>query len=99
MRRVLGLWLGSGEVARSFASMCNASTIPGFSTGHRILKRHAFRIILVEPPFGSFFGGEHSQMILVTDLLACIDINPNGHVQSLICKKSSFTSVSRSLPG
>jgi len=47
--------------------------------GHRILERHALRIVLSEPGIGSFLAGKDLQVILVANLLACVDVDPDGH--------------------
>jgi hypothetical protein len=44
-----------------------------------ILKRHALRIVLAEPLPCSISIGKDLKMILVANLLARIDVNPNRH--------------------
>jgi hypothetical protein len=44
-------------------------------------------------------GGENThEMVDVADLFGGVDVDPDGHASSLICRNIPFTSVSRSLP-
>jgi hypothetical protein len=46
---------------------------------HGIFKRHALGIVLGKPCVRGIFTGEHLEMILVANLLACVDVNPDRH--------------------
>jgi hypothetical protein len=41
-------------------------------------KGHALRVMLNKPPLRGILRGEHPEMILVANLLAGIDVNPNS---------------------
>jgi hypothetical protein len=43
---------------------------------HRILKRHALPVVLAEPLPSGVLIGEDLQVILVADMLARIDVDP-----------------------
>jgi hypothetical protein len=61
-----------------------------------IAKGDALPVVLAEPLSRGILIGEDLQVILVVDLLAGIDINPDGHALSLICRNISRTSMTRS---
>jgi hypothetical protein len=56
---------------------------------YEMLKRHSLRIVLGKPSVCRFLAGEHLEMVLVTDLIAGVDVNPNRHARSpvmpLVC--------------
>ena len=58
---------------RVSTQLCGVS----FSFHKRILERHAIRIVLGEPGVGSVLGGEHPEVMLVADLLASVDVDPD----------------------
>jgi hypothetical protein len=54
-------------------------------------ERDAFRIILGEPSSCRILVRRDLQVILVVDLLARVDVNPDRHTSSLICTNISVT--------
>jgi hypothetical protein len=44
----------------------------------RIFKRHTLRAMFRTPEVGRMFAGEHFEIIIVTDLLARVDVNPDS---------------------
>src|SRR5579871_4454635 len=46
---------------------------------HWILERHTLPVVLAEPLSRGILIGEYLEMVLVTDLLSGVDVNPNRH--------------------
>jgi hypothetical protein len=49
---------------------------------HWIFERHALSVVLTEPLPRGILIREYLEVILVANLLAYIDVNPDGHHQS-----------------
>ena len=64
---------------------------------HLILKRHAFRIILLEPGLGGILVGKDLDVVFVANLLARIDINPDNIGQENVSITRSIAGCSRFL--
>jgi hypothetical protein len=48
-------------------------------TPNLILKRHALRVVFLKPCLSSDLARNDPQVIAVANLLAGVDVDPNGH--------------------
>jgi len=67
-----GLW----RAMRHRAGRCD-------SLQNLVLERNAFRIVFLEPNLGSDLGRKDLQVILITNLLGGVDIDPDCHCSLL----------------
>jgi hypothetical protein len=85
------------QAKRSCAGRCG-------SLQNLILKRDAFRVVFLQPRFRGVLIGKDFEVILVANLLAGVDVNPDCHVQSgaassIICSKTTPAAAHRIRPG
>jgi hypothetical protein len=61
------------------APRIKAASVGGLLFEDLILKGNAFRVVFLELGFSSVRGGENLDVLGIANLLACVDVDKNGH--------------------
>jgi len=56
----------------------------------RIFERHALAVVLAEPLSSGILIGEDFEVILVANLLACVDVDPDCHEKDSLTRSNAW---------